>query len=359
MVKVTIRHSANMAALHQHAGVTIKKLMKMFPQYGQASIYRHAKREITAEPPIDRRKNDKGRPSKLTDCERRNIVASIKKLRKSSGHFTSSRVGLKCGVSTKVCNRSVRRVLNQAGYGYRQSRKKGLLGEDDCVARVNFCEKIKKNGLGQEFWNQYISFDLDAKGFEFKTNPLDQARAPRAREWRLKNEGLVVTAKGKKEGSTNINFMVGISFDKGVVLCEQYKGAINGDKMVKIVESSFEDAFDKSIAPRAKRFLTDRCPRQTCKKAMQAYDRINAKVFKIPSRSPDLNPIENFFNLVSRALKKQALEQKINKETLEEFSARVEKCMCEFPITTINNIIGSMDKRINMVLQSGGRRIKY
>ena len=35
-----------------------------------------------------------------------------------------------------------------------------------------------------------ISFYLSGKGIEFKTNPLDQARAPTSREWRLKNEGL-------------------------------------------------------------------------------------------------------------------------------------------------------------------------
>ena len=63
---------------------------------------------------------------------------------------------------------------------------------------------------------------LTVKDLIFKTNPLDQARAPKAREWRKKNEGLEIgcTAKGKKEGSVNSNFMVGISYNGGVVLCE-------------------------------------------------------------------------------------------------------------------------------------------
>ena len=77
---------------------------------------------------------------------------------------------------------------------------------------------------------------MDANGFQFKTKPLDQeARAPSVREWRKKGEGLHITAKGTKEGAVNANFMVGISHGKGVVLCEQCKGAINGDKMVKVV----------------------------------------------------------------------------------------------------------------------------
>ena len=64
-----------------------------------------------------------------------------------------------------------------------------------------------------------ISFYLSGKGIEFKTNPLDQARAPTSREWKLKNEGLKqgCTAKGRKEGAVNCNFMVGISHSHGVV----------------------------------------------------------------------------------------------------------------------------------------------
>ena len=50
-----------------------------------------------------------------------------------------------------------------------------------------------------------ISFYLDGKGFQYKSNSYDQARAPGAREWRKRGEVLKFncTAKGKKEGSIN------------------------------------------------------------------------------------------------------------------------------------------------------------
>lgn len=38
-------------------------------------------------------------------------------------------------------------------------------------------------------------------------------------------------------GSSNINFMVGISFNKDVVLCEQYFGSITTTKFAKTVEN--------------------------------------------------------------------------------------------------------------------------
>ena len=128
------------------------------------------------------------------------------------------------------------------------------------------------------------------KRLSVQTNPNDQARAPRAREWRKRGEGLKCSSKGKKEGCTYANFMVAISYSKGAVLCEQYDGPITIEKFVAIVKSSFEKAFENSSNPKARRLLMDGCPRQNSKIAMNAINKEHAKVFKIPSRSPDLTP---------------------------------------------------------------------
>ena len=359
--QVTVRHSAEIAILFQKAGVSGKKLLEMFPQYSKATIYRHAKKPIGEAAAHDKRKDNKGRPSKLTPKDKRRILRSVQTLRATDGSFTSPRIAVEAGVESKVSNRTIRRVLKDDGYSYLRSRKKGLMTKQDLKSRMRFCKKVRKLKLGQDFWNRHISFYLDGKGFEFKTNPLDQAKAPRAREWRKKSEGLRLgcTAKGRKEGAVNSNFMIAISYNHGVVLCEQYFGAITGSTMERIIHSSFPQAFEESIKPKGKRFLQDGCPRQNCKKAMDAYDAVGAKVFKIPSRSPDRNPIENFFNCISMELRKQALEKKIRKETFEQFSARVKKTMLDYPTSKIDKIIETMDKRIGMVIEAKGMRIKY
>jgi len=93
--------------------------------------------------------------------------------------------------------------------------------------------------LDLEFWTKHISFYLDGKGFQRKMNQLDAAKAPRAREWRTTRQRLDYrcVAKESKEGTRNVNFMVGISYSKGVVLCEQYFGSITGQKFVDIATS--------------------------------------------------------------------------------------------------------------------------
>lgn len=359
--RVSLRHSAEMAALHQHPTypVSIAKIRKLFPQYSQATIYRHTKMPVGRDLPVNKSKFNKGRPRKLTepDCDR--LVQAVEDLRNTDGTFTSPRIAVKAELESAVSNRTIRRALNRKGYKYLTTRRKGIMTEKDFSDRVQFCKKVKAYKLGTDFWTKHISFYMDGTGFEYKTNPRDQARAPSAREWRKQSEGLVRTGKGKKEGVTSANFMVGIAYGKGVVLCDHYEGAITGEKMETIVENSFEAAFSTSANPEEKRVLTDGCPRQTSKRAMLAYTRVGARVLKIPSRSPDLNPIENFFHLAKKYIKRQAIERNITRESYRDFCDRVKGSLLRFSTATIDNIISSMEKRIDMVLQSNGHRIKY
>ena len=174
------------------------------------------------------------------------------------------------------------------------------------------------------------------------SNPHGQARAPRARQWRKRGEGLKFrcTAKGKKEGCTNVHFMVAIAYGKGVVLCEQWEGTITGEKFASIVKRCLRKAFRNSANPKGKLFL-------------------GAKVFKILARSPDLNPIENFFNTITMKLNNDAVEKQITRESINEFSLRVKKTMQSFSSDQIDKIIESMDKRITAVIKGRGQRTKY
>ena len=83
------------------------------------------------------------------------------------------------------------------------------------------------------------------------------------------------------------------------------------------------------------------------------------RLCRIPPRSPDINPIENLFHLVRRELDRQALSGNITHETYEQFSSRVSQTFKTFPCECIDNIIGSMDKRMNMIISRKGQRIKY
>ena len=358
--KVSLEHSAIIRAAYQLSNIRGANLLKMFPQYSKASIYKHAKKPLNGEAARDKRKQNKGRPRKLSLQDKRSIVRSLKSLREKEGSFTSKRIQHDSGVK-HVSSRTIRNHLNQEGYRYLQTRKKGLLHAKDLKSRVRFCRKIKRQQLGDEFWRTGISFYLDGKGFQYKRNPYDQARAPGAREWRKRGEGLKFncTAKGKKEGGVNVNFMVAISYGKGVVLCEQYDGPITGKKFAAIVKSSFSKAFKKSSNQKGKRFLMDGCPRHNSMIAKRAIENVGGLVFKIPPRSPDLNPIENFFHTLTVRLNNDAIKNQITRESFAELSARVKATAMNFCPEEIDKIIDSMDKRITAVIKQNGQRTKY
>ena len=98
----------------------------MLPQYSKAAVYKHAKKQLNGEPVFDKRKQNKGRPKKLSPQDERSIPRVVPKLLMEVGNFTSKRVQLE-SVITNVCNKTVRNVLNKGGYRYLKWRKKGLL----------------------------------------------------------------------------------------------------------------------------------------------------------------------------------------------------------------------------------------
>ena len=158
-------------------------------------------------------------------------------------------------------------------------------------------------------------------------NPFDQARAPRAMVWRKPGQGLDFgfAAKGSHEGigGSVAHFMAAIAYGKGVIAEEQHFGRINADTFSSFIHEHFASMFKKCHNPKEKLFLQDGDPSQNSCKVRSAWDKIGARKFSIPARSPDLNPIENIFHIAKKKLHQDVLEMKIEREDFEEFSVRV------------------------------------
>ena len=58
-------------------------------------------------------------------------------------------------------------------------------------------------------------------------------------------------------------------------------------------------------------FLQDGDPTQNSRKPKKAFDDVGCRMFSIPARSPDINPIENMFNNVHKILREDAIEHHI------------------------------------------------
>ena len=170
------------------------------------------------------------------------------------------------------------------------------------------------------------------------------------------------TAKSRKEGtgSTLVKFFVAITYGEGVILCKSYDH-LTGTFLAKFIEEHFNLLLVNTNKNGRRLWLQDDDPSQNSSDAKRAMCNCNCdlSLFQIPPRSPDLNPIENFFHLVRCKLKSDALALNITKQTLEEFKARIVRTICSIPVDIINRTIASMLVRLQRVIDSKGSRIEY
>ena len=124
--------------------------------------------------------------------------------------------------------------------------------------------------------------------------------------------------------------VVAIAHNKGVIKCHQYFGPINSEQ--------FSDMFKTFANPKGKVFPQNGDPYQNSKSACETMDSAGFRLFKIPPRSPDLNPIQNTFHLIGKQLKKDAITKTLEHETYEKFSRKAKKGVMTFPLDIINRL---------------------
>jgi hypothetical protein len=302
-----------------------------------------------------------GRPRKLTPRTERYLERQVNKMREEQGTFHISDLMVNTGILPSMISEcSLRRNLKQKGYGYRQSRKKGIISLHDLKLRRTFAKEMVRK-YPPQFWSDSVAFYLDAVTFVFKTNPFGQAQAAGGKTWRKKSQGLKrgSTAKGSKEGTGGryVKLMVAITYGKGVLVCEPYE-QMNGEYFAAFIDRHFDKMFEDAEKD-STTWIQDGDPSQNSAVAKAAMKRVGANLLKIPARSPDINPIENIFHLAGINLRKDAIQKRIEKETQDEFKNRVIQCIYDIPIETLNKTISSMDRRLRSIIVNGGGRTKY
>ena len=152
--------------------------------------------------------------------------------------------------------------------------------------------------------------------------------------------------------------MVAIAHGKGVIKCFLYE-KLNGVMFADFIRENFSSMFEDSANPRGKLFLQDGDPSQNSGPSLEAIESVGCRLFRIPPRSPDLNPIENVFHNIGKSIREDAMTNRIEKETFQQFVDRVKRLCLSYSPEIIDRTIESMPKRIDMVIKSKGQRTKY
>ena len=131
----------NSLALSAHDGrktwLEILSTMKSYGKYSKATICRHMVQNISDLVP-DKRKQNQGRPTKLSDRQERNILHQAKVLQEEMGKYSVKRAVVSAGISPSISTATVRKVMKKAGLKWSHGQKKGVLTKSDLKLRLKF-----------------------------------------------------------------------------------------------------------------------------------------------------------------------------------------------------------------------------
>ena len=96
--------------------------------------------------------------------------------------------------------------------------------------------------------------------------------------------------------------MVGMAYNKGVVMCVPLQQKMSGTYYSQLVETEISPVLN-GMDGCSRKILQDVYPCQNSRKALRMMEQQNIAVFAIPTRLPDLNAIENLFNQVKYQLR--------------------------------------------------------
>jgi len=153
-------------------------------------------------------------------------------------------------------------------------------------------------------------------------------------------------------------YLVGIRHGKGVSVIKQIpkmNRKMAGKDYASIVNTKI---FNKHLA-KTRQLIQDNDPVQNSKVARSAFARQKIKLVPIPSKSPDINVIENLFNDSKQQLAKQALQQNITKESRTQFASRIEEMLASYSVNRVNKLVDSLPNRMKLLVQKDGIRLRY
>jgi len=335
----------------------LKKEKRLLRGISASTVYRHARMPLGIQK-IDNRVGNHlaGRKRLLDDRDRRAVIKKITGFRRAGIDFTSEELYDEMDLADMDIT-NFRRYLKRWGYGYLNNRRKGVITQADKVKRLAFARRMKRSFTSVDAQLQYwrsILF-IDIVGFQYKRNPFELATTPKAKSWKKKNESLVVTRKGKKEGIKSARFLVGITHGLGITVIDEVPPQMNGHYFAYMIRlNHLEPGLTQH-----RRVLQDNDKVQNSQVAKKRFAEKNITLVKIPPRSPDVNVIENLFNQIRMELNQQAKSIQKTKETMDEFKERVKRTTSSYSIQKVNNLIDSLPRRMDALVKAKGTRLKY
>jgi transposase len=243
-----------------------------------------------------------------------------------------------------VSARTVRhKLLHELGIPSRKAAKKPLLTKPMKLKRVKFAKQYKD--WTKEMWNS-VMFS-DESSFKCIRSTSNRVRRPIGAN-RYDPKYTVKTVK--HPDSVMIWGCYSGNRGRGGLFFLPKKVMMNSERYIGVLKDKLLPSFEMH---ECQMFMQDGAPCHTSKKVMKWLEDNNIPVLKWPGNSPDLNPIENAWNLM-----KDKLAEK-NTISVPRLIDEIKILWVHMDAEYFKNLSESMPKRLQMVIKSKGEMTKY
>lgn len=282
-----------------------------------------------------------GRPRKTTNKLDRRIV----RICKERPFLSSNQIlaEIKQTVEYSVSSRTIRRRLVEAHLLSRRPAKKPLLSKKNIRSRLQFAVSHANWTFDQ--WKNVL-FSDESKFNLFRSDGVCHVRRPKGE--RLNPRYVSPTVK---HGGGSV--MVWSCFSgHGVGPLHRIRGIMDQFMYRDILENIMEPHSEEFL-PLTFTFQHDNDPKHSSKLVKKWLNDNKIKVMVWPAQSPDLNPIENLWNIVDQKIRSK------NYRNLDELFEALNEAWLNIPKETITNLIRSMPERCRQVRKARGYYTKY
>jgi transposase len=241
--------------------------------------------------------------------------------------------------------RTVRRRLRASELRNRASARKIGLTPRHKEAKIGFA--LEHLARDEVFWSSVVFSDEKV----FQSCPNGRLRVYRPRNSAY-DERYVQTTQ--RSGRFSVNMWAWISADSpGVMLHAENR--LTSDVYISILENVMLPSVSRTFPNLNFTFQQDNCSIHTAHRVASWFRNNNINVLDWPSRSPDLNPIENMWGLLVQNLTRQ----RVVFQNRDELLTAITNAWHALPQDYHRNLSLSMPRRLERVIEVNGAMTKY
>lgn len=287
----------------------------------------------------------KGRPRKLSLDQELELCKQYSKCKLPS--LSMGKELIFKNYNIKVSRQHIKNVLNKNNLYCKVKQKKPLLTDSHKSKRHEFAT-IYKN-FSYFDWKNVIWSD-ESKYALINTNKKEYY-------WAEKKSELSETQikKTKKFGGGSV-MVWGCITGNGVGELIRIDGNIDTTKYIKILGDGLIKTIEKhDINEKKVIFQQDNAPPHKSKTTLDWLKQNKIKVLNWPAQSPDLNPIENLWEIIDKKIRKNEIQPK----NCDELWEIIKHEWNNIDLNIIRSLYLSMTKRIQAVYDKKGGYTKY